>query len=131
MALERRPKVLLADNHPGVLAALHRLLQPSCDVVGRVTDGAAIVEASTKLKPDVVVLDISMPHVDGLDACRQIKCTMPQTKVVVLTAANDAEIKDKAFSVGASAFVLKYLMADELVNAIETVLQGDTYSSLS
>jgi len=72
-----------------------------------------------------------MPHVDGLDACRQIKRTVPRTKVIVLTAANDVEIKQKAFSVGASAFVLKYLMADDLVNAIQKAMQEDTYSSHS
>ena len=131
MPEELRPRVLLADNHAGILAALQRLLNAFCDVVGRVTDGAAIVEETAKLKPDVVVLDISMPHVDGLDACRQIKRTTPATKVVVLTAANDAEIKQKAFSVGASAFVLKYLMADDLVNAIQKAMQEDTYSSHS
>jgi len=124
MPLELRPRVLLADNHVGILVALQQLLEPTCDVVGRVTDGAALLEVITKLKPDIVVLDISMPRIDGLEACRQIKHATPQTKVVILTAANDEDVRQHAYNVGASAFVLKYAMAEELVTAIQKAFNG-------
>ena len=129
MSFELRPRVLLADNHTGILMALQRLLEPTCDVVGRVSDGAALLEAMTKLQPDIVVLDISMPRIDGLEACRHIKHATPQTKVVVLTAANDEDVRQHAFNVGASAFVLKYAMAEELVKAIQKAFSGGTYFS--
>lgn len=122
MHQETRPRVLLADDHAGILAALQRMLEPSCDIVGRVTDGAAALEAATRLKPDVVVLDLTLPEMNGLDACRQIKNVVPQTRVVVLTATDDAEIEKKAISVGASAFVLKYSLPDSLLKAIRKAL---------
>jgi DNA-binding NarL/FixJ family response regulator len=125
MPLELRPRVLLADNHAGILVALQRLLEPACEVVGRVSDGAALLDAATKLRPDIVVVDISMPQINGLEACRRIKHQTPQTKVVVLTAANDEDVRQHAFNVGASAFVLKYAMVDELMNAIQKAISGD------
>jgi len=129
MSFELRPRVLLADNHAGILVALQRLLEPTCEVVGRVSDGAALLAAMTKLKPDIVVVDISMPQVDGLEACRHIKHATPQTKVVVLTAANDEDVRQHAFNVGASAFVLKYAMAEELLTAIQKAFSGGTHCS--
>jgi len=126
-----RPRVLLADDHAGILRLMQRVLEPSCDVVGRVNTGSALLAETPKLRPDVVVLDVSLPDIDGLDVCRELKRATPQTKVVVLTAANDADIRQKAFSVGASAFVLKFLMADELIGAIEKALGEDTYSGVA
>src|SRR5215469_8006786 len=125
MAESLRPRVLLADDHAGILKLLLRVLEPSCDVVGCVNTGSALLVETPKLKPDVVVLDVSLPDIDGLDVCRELKRATPQTKVVVLTAANDADIRLKAFSVGDSAFVLKFLMADDLINAIEKSLHED------
>jgi len=131
MAESLRPRVVLADDHPGVLKLLQRILEPSFDVVGHVNTGSALLAETPKFRPDVVVLDVSLPDIDGLDVCRELKRATPQTKVVVLTAANDADIRQKAFSVGASAFVLKYLMADELISAIHSALRENTYSSVA
>jgi DNA-binding NarL/FixJ family response regulator len=125
MPQETRPRVLLADDHAGILSALKRMLQPSCEVVESVTDGIAAVEAAARLKPDVLVLDLAMPGMGGIDACRQIKQATPNVKVVILTANNDPDLKREAFSVGASAFVLKKFMAEELLNAIRTAFLGD------
>ncbi|HEX7959710.1 MAG TPA: response regulator transcription factor [Terriglobales bacterium] len=118
MSRELRPRVLLADDHTGILRALQRMLGASCDIVGRVTAGSSLLEETRKLRPDVVVLDIRLPDIDGIEACRQIKHAIPQTKVIVLTAANDAEIKQQAFNVGASAFVVKHAMVDDLLKAV-------------
>lgn len=127
MSQQPRPRVLLADDHMGILRALQRMLGSCCDIVGRVTAGSSLLEETKKLKPDVVVLDVSLPGVDGIEACRQIKKAEPQTKVVVLTAANDADIRQHAFNVGASAFVLKHAMVDELEKAIRSALHGGTH----
>jgi len=113
-----RPRVLLADDHAGVLTALQRLLAPSCEIVGQVTTGSAVLEAATRLKPDVVVLDVTLADVSGLVVCAQIKHAAPQTRVVVLTAADDPPIRARAFEVGASAFVLKHLVVEDLLPAI-------------
>jgi two-component system NarL family response regulator len=119
MPYEIKPRVLLADDHVGILAALRRMLQPFCEVVGSVTDGVAVLETATGLKADVVVLDIAMPGVSGLDICRQITQTAPRIKVIILTANNDADIRREALRVGASGFVLKQLMVEELPVAIQ------------
>lgn len=124
MSHELRPRVLLADDHIGVLRVLQRMLEHSCEIVGRVTAGSCLLEETRKLKPDVVVLDIRLPDIDGIEACRRIKGAIPQTKVVVLTAANDAEIKQQAFKVGASAFVVKHAMADDLLKAVQMALHS-------
>jgi DNA-binding NarL/FixJ family response regulator len=126
MPHEIRPRVLLADDHAGILTALKRMLQPSCEVVESVTDGIAAVEAAARLKPDVLVLDLAMPGMGGIDACRKIKLANPQVKVVILTANNDPDLKREAFNVGASAFILKKFMAEELLNAIRAAFLGDT-----
>jgi len=115
---QSRPRVLLADDHAGVLTVLLRLLSSSCEVVGSVVDGIALLEAAERLKPDVVVADVFMPRMNGLDACEQIKQTMPQTRIVLLTASDDGAIEGKAFSLGASAFVRKDLLWEQLLNAV-------------
>ena len=82
--------MLLADDYAGILTALRRLLEPSCDVVGSVGDGMAVVEAAATLRPDVVVVDLAIPRLNGLEACRRIKDARPETKVVILTATVEA-----------------------------------------
>lgn len=109
----------MADDHAGVLATLERLLGSSCEIVAEVHDGEALLEAATSLRPDVIVADISMPKIDGLDACRQIKEAMPETKIIILTANNDPGYRQRASTLGASAFVLKHSMADDLLVAIQ------------
>jgi DNA-binding NarL/FixJ family response regulator len=122
-----RPRVLLADDYVALLTAWRRLLEPSCEVVGSVRNGRALLEAATELSPDVIVADLSMPEVNGLDACRQIKLASPQTKVVLVTAGGDEWVARAACRAGASAFVLKHSAADDLLTAIQSAMLGDTY----
>ncbi len=122
-----RPRVLLADDYSALLTAWRRLLEPTCDVVGSVGNGRALLEAAVALSPDVVVADLAMPEVNGLDACRQIKRTNPRTKVVLVTAGGDEWVARAAFRAGASAFVLKHSAGDDLLTAIEIALIGQTY----
>ena len=122
-----RPRVLLADDYAALLTAWRRLLEPSCEVVGSVRDGRALVEAASSLSPDVVVADLSMPEVNGLDACRQIRIASPRTKIVLVTAGGDEWVARAAFRAGASAFVLKHSAADDLLTAIRSAMLGDTY----
>ena len=124
-----RPRVLLADDHAGILTALQQMLEYSCEVVASVGDGAAAVEAAAKHQPDLVVLDISMPNMNGIEACRLILQASPQIKIVMLTANDDLEVKQEAFRAGASAFVLKKLMADELPRAIHALFPADSHKT--
>ena len=104
--LPKRPRVLIAEDHPGVAKAICRLLALDCDIVGNVADGRTVLEATQRLQPDVVVVDLNMPHVHGLDVCRQIKQDNPDARVVVFSAMNDPDIRQRSV-VGASAFVCK------------------------
>lgn len=124
-----RPRVLLADDYDGLLAAWRRLLEPECDVIAAVRDGRALLEAAIALAPDVVVADLTMPGMNGLDACRTIKQSLPQTKVVLVTAGGDENVARIAFRAGASGFVLKHAAAENLLVAIARALTGDTYST--
>jgi DNA-binding NarL/FixJ family response regulator len=119
--------VLLADDYAGLLTAWRRLLEPAFEVVGCVRDGLALLDAASALVPDVIVADLGMPHMNGLDACRRIKRAIPQTKIVLVTAGGDEWIARAAFEAGASAFVLKHSAADDLLTAIQSVLVGGTY----
>ena len=118
MSENPRPRVLLADDHAEILAALRRMLVPYFDVVGQVRNGRTLLEAAGTLQPDVIVVDVNMPGVSGLEACRAIKQATPSIRVVMLTASDDAALRRRAFELGASAFVVKYQIADELVPAI-------------
>ena len=105
--LPKRPRVLLAEDHPGVAKAVCRVLALDCDVVGSVADGSAVLEAAQRLQPDVIVVDLNLPNVNGLEACRQITQVNPEAKVIVFSAMNDPDVKQRSFEVGASAFVCK------------------------
>jgi DNA-binding NarL/FixJ family response regulator len=122
-----RPRVLLADDHLMLREALERLLAPSCDVVGSVPDGRALLNAVPQLRPDVVVLDISMPLLNGLDAARQLKSIMPEAKVVFLTVNEDPDLAAAAIRAGASGYLLKNSAASELLQAIDEAVRGRTY----
>ena len=123
----RRPRVLLADDHRLLREAFVKLLEPSCDVLGAVTDGRALLEAAQKLVPDIVVMDIAMPLLNGLDAARQLKRLMPSVKIIFLTVNEDPDVAAEAFRAGASAFVLKNSAASELVQAMTDAMQGRAY----
>ena len=125
--MNRRPRVLLADDHTMLLDAFQRVLEPACEVVGSVADGRALLEAAPKLKPDVIVLDIAMPRLNGLDACRQLKQTMPETKLVFLTANEDPDFAVEAFRMGAAAYLLKNSASSELFTAIQHAFAGKIY----
>jgi DNA-binding NarL/FixJ family response regulator len=115
-----RPRVLLVDDHPGIVQALGRVLAPACDVVGVVTDGREVAGAAARLQPVVIVLDLNLPNVSGLDVCRQITRDNPQTKVIVITAMADDAMRDEALAAGASGFVHKSA-ANDLIVAIQRV----------
>ena len=123
----RRPRVLLADDHQMLREAFTRLLEPSCDVVGAVADGRALLVAAPDLKPDIVVLDISMPLLNGLDAARQLKRSMPEVRIIVLTVNEDADLAAEAFRAGVSSYLLKNSAAAELLRAIDEAMQGRSY----
>lgn len=123
----RRPRVLIADDHALLLDAFAKLLGDECDVVGQVTDGRALIAAAAELNPDVIVLDISMPLLNGLEAARQIKQRSSAVKLVFLTMNEESELAAEAFRVGASAYVLKRSAGSELLTAIREVMQGRSY----
>jgi DNA-binding NarL/FixJ family response regulator len=123
----RRPRILLADDHEILVDGLSSVLEPQYEVVGTVLDGRALLEAAAKLLPDIIVLDIGMPELNGLDAGRQLKQTMPRLKLIFLTVNKDPYIVGEAFRAGASAFLLKQSAALELTDAIDQVLKGGTY----
>jgi DNA-binding NarL/FixJ family response regulator len=122
-----RPRVLLADDHALLLGALENLLSAECDVVGQVSDGRALLAAAEALKPDVIVLDISMPVLNGLEAGRQIKRLLRSVKLVFVTMNEDPDLAAEAFRAGASGYLLKRSAAAELVTAIRQVMQGRSY----
>ena len=122
-----RPRVLLADDHALLLGAFEKLLGSECDVVGMVTDGRALVSEALTLKPDVVVLDVTMPRLNGLDAGRQVKAQLPRTKLVFVTMNEDPDLAAEAFRIGASAYLLKRSAASELLVAIREVMKGRSY----
>jgi DNA-binding NarL/FixJ family response regulator len=122
-----RPRILLADDHLMLLDALKGLLEPAYSVVGLVLEGRALLKAADRLQPDVVVLDIAMPHLNGLDAGRQLRKKMPAVKLIFLTMNEDPYMVGEAFRAGASAFLLKQAAGMELTDAIAKVLKGGTY----
>jgi len=122
-----RPRVLLADDHRLLREAFTRLLEPECEVVGAVADGRALLMAAPDLRPDIVVLDVAMPLLNGLDAARQLKRTMPKVKVIFLTMSEDSDVAAEAFRAGASGYLLKNSAASELVQAIREVSLGRSY----
>jgi DNA-binding NarL/FixJ family response regulator len=123
----RRPRVMLADDHRLVREAFARLLDVPCDVVGAVGDGRALIEAASELRPDIVVLDVSMPLLNGLDAGRQLKRLMPEVKLIFLTVSEDPDLAAEAFRAGASGYLLKNSAASELLKAIQEVFEGRSY----
>src|SRR5437879_2605106 len=121
------PRILIADDHALVLEAIRKLLEPQCEVVATVTDGRALVESAVMLKPDVVLIDIAMPLLNGLEAVRQLRAKMPGVKLICLTMNEDSDIGAEAMRAGASGYLLKKSAASELFYAIQEVLRGRPY----
>jgi DNA-binding NarL/FixJ family response regulator len=122
-----RPRVLLADDHRIVAEGLKSLLSAEFDLVGVVEDGRALIEAVRKLRPDVIVADITMPHLNGLDALVSLKKDNPRVKVVFLTMHQEVAYARRALAAGAAGFVLKHSAPAELLTAIRAALDGKTY----
>ena len=122
-----RPRVLLADDHRVVSEGLKHLLADDFDLVGTVEDGRALVAAAKKLQPDVIVADITMPHLNGLDAMTQLKKDNSDIKVVILTMHHEAAYARRALEAGALGFVVKHSAPAELVMAIHAALKGQTF----
>jgi DNA-binding NarL/FixJ family response regulator len=122
-----RPRVLLADDHTLLLEAFEKLLIDEFDVVGAVSDGRALVAAVATLRPDVVVVDVSMPLLNGIDATRQIKQAQPETRIIILTMNEDPDLAAEAFRAGASGYLLKRSAASELGTAIREVMKRRSY----
>ena len=123
----KRISVLLADDHEICCAGFKKLLEPVYDVVGCVNDGRTLLKVATELKPDVVVVDIGMPLLNGLDAGRELKRSLPHTKLIFLTMNPDSELAAEALRAGASAYLLKTSHASELPTAIQYALKGISY----
>jgi DNA-binding NarL/FixJ family response regulator len=123
----QRPRIVLADDHTLILDALKNLIEPEFEVVGTFNDGQALVEGVPELNPNVVVLDIGMPTMNGLNAGQRLKQMMPMVKLVYLTMNHDPDVAGEAFRLGASGFVLKNSAATELLQAIRKVVRGGYY----
>lgn len=121
------PRVLLADDHPMVLEGVAKLVEDFGEVVGKVEDGRALLEAASRLNPDVVVMDISMPSLNGLESARHLLKLVPQCKIIFLTMHADPSYITAAFEAGASGYLLKRSAGSELKQAVKTVLAGRQY----
>jgi DNA-binding NarL/FixJ family response regulator len=123
----KRPRVLLADDHRLVAEGLKSLLTPDFELVGLVEDGRALVAEAKRLRPDVIVADITMPRLNGLEALALLKADNPAVKVVIITMHRESAYARRAISAGASGFVLKHSAPTELVAAIRAALNGKTF----
>ncbi len=122
-----RPRILLADDHTLLLEALQKLLAEDCDVVGTVSDGRALLVEAERLRPEVVVVDVAMPLLNGIDAARQLKELLPDTRIIFLTMNEDPDLAAEAFRAGASGYLLKRSAASELQLAIREVMKHRSY----
>src|SRR3954454_11988362 len=122
-----RPRILLADDHTLIVDAFKKLLDPDFEIVGTVSDGHALLEVAPVLKPDVVVLDLGMPLLNGMDAGQELKRRLPQTKIIVLTMSEDYALASQALRHWASGDLLKKSARAELVKAFREVMKGLTY----
>jgi DNA-binding NarL/FixJ family response regulator len=127
--LSNRPRILVADDHTLVAELCRKLLETEFEVVGVVSNGRAMVRSACELKPDVIVVDIAMPVLNGLDAAQQVKAALPGIKLVFLTMNSSIEVAAEAFRRGASGYLLKTCATAEMVTAVHEVLRGKSYMS--
>jgi DNA-binding NarL/FixJ family response regulator len=123
----KRRRIILADDHKFLMDVIKNLLEPEFEVVGTFIDGHALVEAAQGLHPDVIVLDIRMPLMNGLNAGQRLKQMMPSVKLIYLTMNMDPDLAAEAFRLGAAGYLVKNSAASELVHAIREVLRGSSY----
>lgn len=121
------PRVILADDHTILTEAFRKLLESQCDVVASVPDGHALLEIAPGLRPDVIVLDIAMPLLNGLEAGRRVKELIPAVKLIFLTMNEDPDLAVEAIRMGASGYLLKKSAVSELFKAIQAALRGKSY----
>ena len=124
-----KPRILLADDHTLLMEGFKKLLEPDFEIVGMVSDGRKLVQIAPVLLPDAVLLDISMPMLNGFDAGRQLKRLLPDVKLIVLTVNDDYELAMHALREWASGYLLKTSVRSELIKALTTVLKGERYLS--
>lgn len=122
-----RARIMFADDHTLIVDGFRKLLEPEFEVVGSAADGHALLQQAPQLKPDVVILDLNMPRLNGLDAGRELKRILPQTKIIVLTMNEDFEVAANALRHWASGYLLKKSAGSELIKAIGEVLKGKSY----
>jgi len=122
-----RPRLLMADDHTLVLEGIRKLLENEFELVGTVEDGRALLRAAEQLRPDVILLDISMPLLNGIEACRQLVKLMPKVRVIFLTMHTDVVYVEEALRAGGAGYLLKRSAASELTSAINSVMRGSRY----
>jgi len=125
----KKPRILLADDHTLFVEALHKVLEHEFELVGSVGDGRALLHTAPRVRPDAILLDLSMPLLNGIDAARQLRRLLPDCKLVFLSMHGDPTYVTEAFRAGASGYVLKRANATELIQAIKTALRGQLYIS--
>jgi DNA-binding NarL/FixJ family response regulator len=123
----KRTRIILADDHAMLLDAIKNLLEPEFEIVGTFHDGHALLNSAAELNPDVIVLDIGMPKMNGLSAGQRLKQVLPKVKLIYLTMNLDPDLAAEAFRLGASGYVVKNSAATELVHGIREVLRGRSY----
>src|SRR5262245_29836943 len=122
-----KPRIIIADDHTLLVEAFEKLLAPECDVVAKVADGRALVDAVREHRPDLVILDLAMPLLNGLDAARQIKQMDPSVRLVFVTMNEDPDLAAEAFRAGAAAYLLKRSAGSELLTAIREAMKRRSY----
>jgi len=123
----KHPRILLADDHTPALGRIRTLLEPHYEIDETVADGLALVEAAVRLKPDLIITDISMPHLNGIDAARQIKSSLPEIALMFITMHSSSAYVRAAIEAGAAGYVLKTATNEELLDAVQSVLRGRIY----
>jgi DNA-binding NarL/FixJ family response regulator len=123
----KRTTILLADDHAMICAGLRKLLEPEYEVIGCVGDGRALIKTAVEKKPDLVLVDVGMPLLNGLDAGRELKKLMPRIKLIFLTMNQDADVASEALRIGASGYLLKNSQGEELLQAVHNAVRGTSY----
>jgi DNA-binding NarL/FixJ family response regulator len=123
----QKTTILIADDHTMIVEAFRKLLEPQYNVIGTVRDGRELLEAAPRLRPDVIVVDIGMPFLNGLAAGQRLKQIMPRVKLIYVTMNQDPDVASEALDSGASAYLLKSSAASELLQGIHEALKGGTY----